>query len=163
MLGDGSNEIVDAHKVSMEHRDVLIQLGSLGIHIGETDLCAALALTYKLNSATQQICVVFRDAIVAPVLWEAKCRCEKLGDAEGPALRFAFLNVCGEIFGPAFSGSVHEDLMLLAVDTRFKKVELEGERIDQQAIRLFVSLNSMHSTPGQRNRRSRHRPAGTGA
>jgi hypothetical protein len=163
LLGDGSNEIVDARRVFMEHREVLNQLGSLGIHLGETDLCAALALTYKLNSATQQLCIVFRDAIVAPVLWEAKCRCEELGDAEGPALRMAFLNVCSEIFGPAFIGSVHADMMLLAADKRFQKVALEGARIGQQPMRPWESMNSIRSTSHKGNRHTRHRPAGTGA
>ena len=157
LLGDGSNELADAYKAFMEHRDVLSQLVSLGLHIGENDVSVALALAYKLNWATQQLCVAFRDAIVAPALWEAKRRCEMLGDAEGPALRVALLNVRSELFGPAFSGSEHENVMLLAVDKRFHKVELAGALTGQQAIRPFSSLNELRFTAMQRVRHGHRR------
>jgi hypothetical protein len=163
LLGDGSDEIADAYHAFMEHRDVLNQLLSLGLHIGENDMSAALALVYKLNWVTQQLCIAFRDAIVVPALWEAKRRCEIRGDAEGPALRVALLSVCSEIFGPAFSGSGHEDLMLLAVDKRFNKVEMAGEHTGQPVIRPFSSLNAIRLTPRQRMRRChrrRHNRAG---
>ena len=44
LLWDGSNEMADAYKAFMEHRDVLSQLVSLGLHIGENDMSVALAL-----------------------------------------------------------------------------------------------------------------------
>jgi hypothetical protein len=117
LLGDGSNEIAVLYNVLMEHRDVLNQLVFLGLHIGESDMSVALTLTYKLNSTTQQIFVACRDAVVAPVLGEAKRRCEIVGYAEGPTSRLAvMINDCSELCGPSFSiGSGIEDLMLLAV------------------------------------------------
>jgi hypothetical protein len=118
----------------MEHRDVLNQLVFLGLHIGENDMSVALTLTYKLNSATQQICVACRDAVVAPVLGEAKRRCEVVGYAEGPTVRRAVINVCSELFGPSFSkGSGLDDVMLLVIDKICKNVELAGEHTGQQS------------------------------
>jgi hypothetical protein len=158
LLGDGSREIADAYHVFMEHRDVLNQVVSLGLHIGENDMSDGLVLAYKLNWATQQLCIAFRDAIVVPALWEAKRRREMAGQVpEGPALRDALLQVCSEMFGPAFSGSGHEDLMLLAVGKRFNKVEMAGEHTGQPAIRPFASLNAIRLTPSQRMHRGHRR------
>ena len=80
-----------------------------------------------------------------------------VGDAEGPALRVALLNVCSELFGPAFSGSEHEDVMLLADDKRFHKVELAGALTDHQTIRPFSSLNELRFAAMQRMRQGHRR------
>jgi hypothetical protein len=134
----------------MEQRSVLNRLLSLGLHIGANDMSYALDLAYRLNRATQQLCIAFRDAVVAPALWEAKRRCDSVGeDADGPALRDHFRDVCDAIFGLAFSGSQHEDLMFLAVHKRFRRVELAGEHIGHQVIRPFSSQKD--------ERRPRHR------
>jgi hypothetical protein len=155
LLGNGSDEIATAHDALMEQRCVLNQLLSLGLHIGTNDMSSALDLAYQLNWATQQLCIAFRDAVVAPALWEAKRRCEMVGeDADGPALRDAFRDVCREMFGHAFSGSGHEDLMFLAVHRRFRRVELAGEHIGQQVIRPFSS-QKVESRPSHRRRHNR--------
>jgi hypothetical protein len=152
LLGDGSDEITDAYDAFMEQRGVLNQLLSLGLHIGENDMSSALDLAYQLNRATQQLCIAFRDAVVAPALWEAKCRCDIVGeDADGPALRVHFRDVCYAIFGPAFSGSEHEDLMFLAVHKRFRRVELAGEHIGHQVIIPF-SNQKVERRPRHRRR-----------
>jgi hypothetical protein len=149
LLGDGSNEIQVAYDMFMEHREVLNELVSVGLHVGENDMSAALASTYMMNSATQKLCIAFRDAVVAPVLWEAKHRCEIDGSYPGgPPLRCAVLKICSELFGSAFSGSRLEDLMLLAIDKRFKQVEMAGKHTGQQAFRPFLSLTT--------SRRRRH-------
>jgi hypothetical protein len=142
----------------MEHRDVLNQLVSMGLHIGENDMSVGLVLAYKLNWAIQQLCKAFRDTIVTPALWEAKHRREMADQVpEGPALRAELLKVWSEIFGPAFSGSDNEDLMLLAVDKRFNKVEMAGAHTGQPAIRQFASRNAIRLTPMQRMRRGHRR------
>jgi hypothetical protein len=158
LLGDGSTEIGNAYYVFMEHRDVLNQLVSLGLHMGTNDMSSALDVAYKLHLATQQLCIALRDAIVAPALWEARRRVEMAPNIEGGTFRDAFLNVCSEIFGPAFSGSRHEELMLLAVDKRFNKVELAGAHTGQEVIRPFSSHNEVRLTrPLQRMRRGHSR------
>jgi hypothetical protein len=152
LLGDGTTEIRAAYYAFMQQRCVLNQLVSLGLHIAENDMSTALVLAYRLNSATQQLCIAFRDAFVVPALWEAKYRCETIGDVEGPAMRAAFRVVCSEVFEEEFSGSLQEDLMLLAVDKMFRSVELRGDRLGQQVIRPFSSQN----VERQRSRRRRH-------
>jgi hypothetical protein len=152
LLGDGRDEITDAYDAFMEQRSVLNQVLSLGLDIGANDMSSALDLAYRLDRATQQLCIAFRDAVVAPALWEAKRRCDSVHeDADGPTLRDHFCDVCYAIFGLAFSGSQHEDLMWMAVHKRFRRVELAGEHIGHKVIRPFSSQN-VERRPRRRRR-----------